>query len=118
MGKLDSYPLEQWEFVLGKTYETVSINCPDLIGFIEGRSTYARMGLSVHQAPWIQPGWDATITLEILNVGPLTIELVPIVDRLCQITFFELKTALEKDQLYGEKPGARYHHQKDALGST
>jgi dCTP deaminase len=71
MGKPDKYELSPNEFVLALTHERISMP-KHLIALVEGRSTYARVGLSMHQtAPWIQPGWSGQITLEIRNSGPL-----------------------------------------------
>ena len=45
---------------------------------IEGKSSYARCGLLVHfTAPTIHAGFDGTITLELYNLGPLSISLYP-----------------------------------------
>src|ERR1700749_5102358 len=80
MGKRPQYILEPGEFVLALPYEHVWIP-RHLIGMVEGRSTYARAGLSMHQtAPWIQPGWDGQITLEIRNSGENRIALTPLLD--------------------------------------
>ncbi len=43
----------------------------DLICFIDGRSSSARVGLTVHMtAPTIHAGWWGQITFEIANLGP------------------------------------------------
>ncbi len=90
MGQRNSFLLEPQQLVLGMTHESVSIPL-DLIGLVEGRTTYARVGLSMHQtAPWIQPGWNGPIVLEIINSGPLQIELTPLIDRPCQLSFLKL----------------------------
>ena len=69
-GKIEQFDLDPGEFILAKTYESITIP-KNLIALVEGRSTYARMGLSMHQtAPWIQPGWNGPIILEIMNNGP------------------------------------------------
>jgi dCTP deaminase len=45
---------------------------------VEGKSSYARCGLLVHfTAPTIHAGFSGTITLELINFGPLKIELYP-----------------------------------------
>ena len=45
-------------FVLAMTYEKVTMPL-DMIAMVEGRSTYARVGLSMHQtAPWIHPAFE------------------------------------------------------------
>jgi dCTP deaminase len=110
-GKVEHYDLEPGEFILAKTYEAITIP-KNLIALVEGRSTYARMGLSMHQtAPWIQPGWNGPIVLEIMNNGPLTITLTPLKDRPCQITFFELKSDVPPEALYGSRSTDRYQGQ-------
>jgi dCTP deaminase len=99
-GKLRSFPIAPGEFVLARTLEIVTIP-PDLIGMVEGRSSYARLGLSMHQtAPWIHPGYNNKITLEIRNSGSLTINLTPKIDRPCQLTFLRMSESVESDDLY------------------
>ena len=47
-GERESFILKPGDFVLALTHETIEIPA-DLIGMVEGRSTYARMGLTMHQ---------------------------------------------------------------------
>lgn len=110
--KLNSYSLGPSEFVLGMTLEKVVV--PNhLIALVEGRSTYARVGLSMHQtAPWIQPGWSGRIILEMMNNGPLTLDLTPNVDRPCQLTFLRLGKELPEDLAYGKRPTDAYQNQE------
>ena len=84
-GQRQSFFLRPNELILAMTYERITVPS-DMIALVEGRSTYARVGLSMHQtAPWIQPGWPGRqIVLEIFNNGPLTIQLTPLIDRPCQ----------------------------------
>jgi dCTP deaminase len=66
----ETYNLKPGEFVLGQTKEKLSLS--NNIGmFIDGRTTLARLGLSIHiTATWIHPGHtDSIITLEIHNSG-------------------------------------------------
>ena len=81
-GKRQTFCIEPGELILAMTYEKITVP-DDMIALIEGRSTYARVGLSMHQtAPWIQPGWPGkAIVLEIYNMGPLSITLTPLIDR-------------------------------------
>ncbi len=116
LGKRESFTLGPNEFVLAMTHESVKVP-NNLIAMIEGRSTYARMGLSMHQtAPWIQPGWSGPIVLEIMNNGPFNIQLAPILDRPCQLTFFQLTDALPDGVSYGSKPSDRYKGQTHPIG--
>jgi dCTP deaminase len=117
-GNVEQYPLPPKEFVLAMTHESIKVP-RNMIALVEGRSTYARVGLSMHQtAPWIQPGWDGPIVLEIMNNGPIRIALTPLIDRPCQVRFFELKTELPPDALYGARPTDRYQRQTHPLDHT
>jgi dCTP deaminase len=113
--KRETFVLEPGEFVLALTHERIWV--PNhLIGLVEGRSTYARVGLSMHQtAPWIQPGWNGQITLEIRNSGPLNIELCPLEDMPCQLTFFQLTSKLAQEQAYGSRSTDVFQNQAAAL---
>jgi dCTP deaminase len=72
-----SYTLKPSEFILGVTLERVKI--PNfLVARLEGRSSLGRLGLSVHStAGYIDPGFDGTLTLEILNSNTIPIVLYP-----------------------------------------
>ena len=110
-GQTNNFCLEPGKFILGMTHEIITIP-NNMIALIEGRSTYARIGLSMHQtAPWIQPGWSGPIVLEIMNNGPLSVELTPLIERPCQLTFFQLTSSLSEDQTYGSKPSDVYQGQ-------
>jgi dCTP deaminase len=114
-GKRRAYCIEPDEFILAQTYEHIWIP-RNLIGRVEGRSNYARVGLSMHEtSPWLQPGWDGQITLEIRNSGPFRIELIPMDDMPCQITFFRLSSEIPADQGYGSRPTDSFQHQTGPL---
>ena len=81
LGKPETFEIAPRQFVLATTYESIKVP-RNLIARVEGRSTYARFGLSMHQtAPWIQPGWSGPIILELMNNGSFTIKMTPIQDR-------------------------------------
>jgi deoxycytidine triphosphate deaminase len=114
-GKRDTYILDPGEFILALTHEHIWMP-RNLIAMVEGRSTYARVGLSMHQtAPWIQPGWDGQITLEIRNSGPFRIELTPIDDMPCQLTFFQLTSELKQEEAYGSRASDVFQSQDSAI---
>jgi dCTP deaminase len=116
-GKLETYSLDAGDFILAQVYEKLRIP-NNLIALVEGRSRYARTGISIHQtAPWIQPGWSGNITLELRN-GPLNISLTPVKDMLCQLTFFRLTSALSDDLLYGSRPTDRFQGQESPLAPS
>jgi dCTP deaminase len=114
-GQAETVRLGPNDFILALTHERVWI--PNhLIALVEGRSTYARVGLSMHQtAPWIQPGWNGQITLEIRNSGPLQIELTPLEDMPCQLTFFQLTSELASTKAYGSRATDVFQNQASAL---
>ena len=115
LGERETYELKPGDLVLGLTYESITVP-KNMIAMVEGRSTYARIGLSMHQtAPWIQPGWTGPIVLEISNHGPLTVKLTPLVDRPCQLTFFQLTSGLPSELAYGSRPSDAYQNQAHPL---
>lgn len=88
------YALLPNRFVLAKTLERVALplrdGAPCLAARVEGRSSYARCGLLVHfTAPTIHAGFRGTITLEIINLGPLPILLAPGMP-ICQLILEEV----------------------------
>lgn len=75
------------EFILGSTIERVALPLSErcLAARIEGRSSFARTGLLVHfTAPTIHPGFNGTITLEMINLGKIPLTLRPGL-RVCQL---------------------------------
>lgn len=86
------YKLDPGEFLLGHTFESVTIGAN--LGFlIEGRSTLARVGLTVVQTAMIvDPGHrNRTITLELANHGPNPILLYPKM-KIARAALFEMKS--------------------------
>ena len=69
------YELEPHHLIIGKTLEHVTLPA-HLAARIEGKSTLARFGLSVHvTAPTVLAGFTGHLYLEINNVGPFAIQL-------------------------------------------
>lgn len=82
----DSFTLLPGETILGITSERIRL-APNLCGWIQGRSRFARVGLLVHMtASFIQPGIDNRQVLEISNMAPFPLILKP-GTRICQIVF-------------------------------
>lgn len=76
------YTLEKHEFVLARTLERIElpiVKGPPYLGTrIEGKSSRSRCGLLVHfTAPTVHPGFEGTLTLEIINLGPAAFLLYP-----------------------------------------
>lgn len=86
------YSLKPGEFLLGHTFQNVTVGSS--LGFmIEGRSTLARVGLTIVQtAMMVYPGHrDRPVTLELANHGPNPILLYPKM-KIARVVLFELKT--------------------------
>ena len=87
------FRLEPNMFVLGRTFEKIGLS--ERIGsLLDGRSTLARLGLSIEQsAIIIDTGQQAKeMTLEIKNSGPHAILLYPRM-KFCRACFFLLEPA-------------------------
>jgi dCTP deaminase len=109
---VDDHPfvLHPGEFVLGSTFETVSLP-DDLAGRLEGKSSLGRLGLLTHStAGFIDPGFQGHITLELSNVANLPITLWPGM-KIGQLCLFRLSSAAEHP--YGSSAaGSRYQNQR------
>ena len=63
-------------FVTARTVEKIT-HSSDLCGFMEGRASLAKLGISTEQSStFVEPGSDNTLTLEIFNASqqPVTLE--------------------------------------------
>jgi dCTP deaminase len=102
--------LHPGEFVLGSTFEVVSLP-DDIAGRLEGKSSLGRLGLLTHStAGFIDPGFSGHVTLELSNVANLPIVLYPGM-KIGQLCLFRLSSPAEHP--YGsEKYGSRYQGQR------
>lgn len=84
--------IQPGQFVLSATAERVELpNDSRLAARVEGRSSYARLGLVVHMtAPTIHAGFSGSIVLEMMNFGPFPLKFDPGRTRICQLIFEEL----------------------------
>jgi len=106
----EPFVLHPGEFVLGSTYEIVTLP-DDLAGRLEGKSSLGRLGLLTHStAGFIDPGFSGHITLELSNVANLPITLWPGM-KIGQLCLFQLTSAAEHP--YGSsRAGSRYQGQR------
>lgn len=106
----DSFILHPGEFVLGSTYECVTLP-DDVAARLEGKSSLGRLGLMTHStAGFIDPGFSGHVTLELANVATLPIKLYPGM-KIGQLCFFRLSSPAENP--YGSaKYGSRYQGQR------
>ena len=111
----DAFVLHPGEFVLGATYEVVSLP-DDIAARLEGKSSLGRLGLLTHStAGFIDPGFSGHVTLELSNVATLPITLWPGM-KIGQLCFFRLSSPAEHP--YGsEKYGSRYQGQRGPTAS-
>jgi dCTP deaminase len=85
--------------ILAMTREKVHLKQGSkLAARVEGRSSFARLGLLIHlTAPIIHANFNAAITLEIINLGPFHLRLVPGSTRICQLVIERLESDPEGD---------------------
>ena len=107
--KGESFILHPNNFVLASTKEYVKV--PDNIVLrVEGKSTLARMGILVHTAGFVDPGFEGTLTLEISNQSNLPVALYPEM-YICQIAVEYLSSPAQtpynkrKKSLYSKAKG-------------
>jgi dCTP deaminase len=106
----ETFVLHPGEFVLGSTYEVVTLP-DDIAARLEGKSSLGRLGLLTHStAGFIDPGFSGHVTLELANVATLPIKLYPGM-KIGQLCFFRLSSPAENP--YGSaKYGSRYQGQR------
>ena len=111
----EAFVLHPGEFVLGATFEVVSLP-DDVAARLEGKSSLGRLGLLTHStAGFIDPGFSGHVTLELSNVATLPITLWPGM-KIGQLCFFRLTSPTEHP--YGsEKYGSRYQGQRGPTAS-
>lgn len=85
----DPFVLHPGTLALGSTFEYICMP-PDLEAQVEGRSSWARVGLQIATATSVEPGFKGVLTLELSNVGTIPIQLYPGV-RIAQLFFREAK---------------------------
>lgn len=102
------YTIKPGEFVLATTMEKITMP-PNLAAFVHGRSSIGRIGLTVQNAGFIDPGFSGHITLELVNESTAELLLVPGYP-VGQLVFFE--TTLVEQPYHG-----KYNEQVEATGS-
>jgi dCTP deaminase len=91
----ESLELAPGEMCLGLTEERLTLP-PDIMGHLEGRSRFARMGLAVHvTSSLVQPGSDNRQVLEIVNLSPFRLVLHKGM-RISQVVFERLESPTGK----------------------
>lgn len=86
--------------VLGRTCEKFTMPA-GYAGNLEGRSSFARLGLMVHcTGSFINPGWRGHMPLQLVNLSRSPIRLVPHIP-VCQLQVIPLTQ--KPDHVYGER---------------
>lgn len=93
--KQKSIVLAPGQIVLGITKEKIKLPA-NIMGRLEGRSRYARMGLAVHiTSALVQPGSDNHQVLEIVNFAPFPVKISEGM-RISQVVFEYMKSPTSK----------------------
>lgn len=102
----EAFLLKPGDFILASTIEKIK-TASDLLGFLDGRSTIARLGMTVHVSSFVVDGNHdnaRTITLEIKNLGVHSIRLRK-GDAVAQICFAQLTEPIQ------QQSQSQYHGQ-------
>ena len=85
----EPFIMQPGDFALASTMESLEL-ADDLLGRLEGRSSIARLGITVHStAAVFEPGWIGTATMELSNLGRMAVALYPGM-RVCAFSFEEV----------------------------
>jgi dCTP deaminase len=114
IGAGERFVLHPGELALGITQEAITLP-DDLVGWLDGRSSLARLGLMVHvTAHRIDPGWSGNIVLEFFNSGKLPLALQPGMS-IGAISFETLSGPAERP--YVKREDAKYRGQSGPVAS-
>lgn len=101
----EPFIMQPGDFALANTIESLELP-NDLLGRMEGRSSIARLGITVHStAAVFEPGWIGTATMELSNLGRMAVALYPGM-RICAFSFQQLSSAVMTP--YRDKAGNKY----------
>ena len=110
----EAFFLHPGELALAVTYESVTLP-DDIVGWLDGRSSLARLGLMVHvTAHRIDPGWSGQIVLEFYNSGKLPLALRPKM-KIAALNFETMSASALRP--YNKRDDAKYKDQMGAVAS-
>jgi len=110
----EAFFLHPGELALAVTYESVTLP-DDIVGWLDGRSSLARLGLMVHvTAHRIDPGWSGQIVLEFYNSGKLPLALRPKM-KIAALNFETMSASAARP--YNKRDDAKYKGQVGAVAS-
>lgn len=89
--------LHPGRFIVGSTFEYIALP-RDIEAQVEGRSSWARLGLTIATATTIHPLYKGVVTLELSNNGTIPLELNPQI-KIAQIIFHLVTPPLSDQQM-------------------
>src|SRR5215210_1638328 len=114
VGDDEPFIMQPGDFALASTIESLELP-DDLLGRLEGRSSIARLGITVHStAAVFEPGWIGTATMELSNLGRMAVALYPGM-RICAFSFERLSSPVTTP--YRAKRHAKYAGQQTPRAS-
>lgn len=114
IGDDEAFFLHPGDLALATTLESVTLPA-NIVGWLDGRSSLARLGLMVHvTAHRIDPGWEGKIVLEFFNAGKLPLALRP--NMAIGALSFEILSG-EAEKPYNARKDAKYKNQQSAISS-
>jgi dCTP deaminase len=110
----EPFIMQPGDFALASTVEVLELP-DDLLGRLEGRSSIARLGITVHStAAVFEPGWVGTATMELSNLGRMAVALYPGM-RICAFSFETVSSPVMTP--YRKKLNAKYAGQMSPRAS-
>lgn len=114
LSKDELFYLHPGQLALAVTKEKISLP-PNIVGWLDGRSSLARLGLMVHAtAHRIDPGWSGNIVLETYNCGQLPLALKPNM-KIGALNFELLDSNCARP--YNKRADSKYKNQESAIMS-
>jgi dCTP deaminase len=103
--KGEPFIIRPGQFFITETLEVLSLP-DDIIGRLEGKSSFARLGVVIHQtSARFDPGWEGPAALELRNNSDNDVVLY-CGDKICAFSFERLSTPVEFSY---KKTTTRYH---------
>jgi dCTP deaminase len=117
----EAFIMQAGDFALASTMESLVLP-DDMLGRLEGRSSIARLGITVHStAAVFEPGWEGTATMELSNLGRMAVALYPGM-RICSFTFEQLSSPalvpyrMKKDNKYAGQSDPKASRLAEEIG--
>jgi len=92
------FVLQPGDFALGASMEYIYLP-PDMMAFVEGKSSLGRAGLLIATATQVAPGFKGCIVLELFNAGTVPVILRPAM-RVAQLVLISTDSNVPKEWLY------------------